>query len=170
MVRLVIDDENVLHAHEVGHDALEHLPFRFQRIQFVTTTPLKKLAPAFRQVDTLTKFESVIVGDDDLGSIHLFNHVAWNKFATDIIAVRVVRLKNAQTIFDRQAWGTDQKASGEMFARWVSHRVNSLPRDDHRHNGCLARARCQFQREAHQLGVRIPVRGREMFKYALSVF
>ena len=35
VVRLVVEDEDVLHAHQVGHHALEHLAFGFQRVQFL---------------------------------------------------------------------------------------------------------------------------------------
>ena len=34
-MRLVVEDEDVLHAHQVGHHALEHLAFGFQRVQFL---------------------------------------------------------------------------------------------------------------------------------------
>jgi hypothetical protein len=39
VVRLVIDDEDILHAHQVGHYALEHLAFGLLRVQFLTTRP-----------------------------------------------------------------------------------------------------------------------------------
>ena len=35
VVRLVVEHEDVLHAHEVGHDPLEHLAFGFQGVQFL---------------------------------------------------------------------------------------------------------------------------------------
>ncbi len=39
VVRLVVEDEDVLHAHQVGHDALEHLAFGLQRVQLVAVRP-----------------------------------------------------------------------------------------------------------------------------------
>ena len=33
VVRLVVEDEDVLHAHQVGHDALDHLAFGLQRVE-----------------------------------------------------------------------------------------------------------------------------------------
>ena len=45
VVRLVVEDEDVLHAHQVGHDALEHLAFGFQRVQFVAVGPCSSWRP-----------------------------------------------------------------------------------------------------------------------------
>jgi hypothetical protein len=44
VVRLVIDGEDVLHAHQVGHRALEHLAFCFKRLHFLSRATLKELA------------------------------------------------------------------------------------------------------------------------------
>ena len=35
VVRLVVEHEDVLQAHQVGHDPLEHLAFGFQRVQLL---------------------------------------------------------------------------------------------------------------------------------------
>ena len=32
-MRLVVERHDVLHAHEAGHDALQHLPLGLQRVQ-----------------------------------------------------------------------------------------------------------------------------------------
>ena len=56
-----------------------------------------------------------------------------------------------------------------MLARRAPHRVDRLPRDDHGHDGGLACAGGQFQRQAHQFGIGISVRRREMVKQALPV-
>ena len=66
-MRLVVEDEDVLHAHQIGHDALQHLPFGFERVQFVAAT-LKQATAALRKLDALAKLEGVIVRDDDLGA------------------------------------------------------------------------------------------------------
>ena len=39
VVGLVVEHEDVLEAHEVGHDALEHLPLGFQRVQLGARAP-----------------------------------------------------------------------------------------------------------------------------------
>ena len=46
VMRLVVDDEDVLHAHQVRHDALEHLAFGFKRLGFLARAALEKLASA----------------------------------------------------------------------------------------------------------------------------
>lgn len=33
MMGFIIDDEDSLHPHQVGHDTLQHLAIRFQRLQ-----------------------------------------------------------------------------------------------------------------------------------------
>ena len=67
VVGLVIDHEDVLHAHQVGHDALDHLAFGLQRLQVVASAALEELASAFGKLDALAQLEGVVVGDDDLG-------------------------------------------------------------------------------------------------------
>ena len=43
----IVDDEDVFHAHEVGHDALEHLAFGFKRFRRFACATLEELTPAF---------------------------------------------------------------------------------------------------------------------------
>lgn len=93
VVCLISDDVDILHAHQVRHHALEHLTFGLLRVQFLTNAPLKELTSAFGQVNALAKFESVVVGDDDLGPVHIIEHVARNEFAAGVIAVGVVGLR-----------------------------------------------------------------------------
>jgi hypothetical protein len=47
------------------------------------------------------KFETVVVGDDDLGAVHIVDHVAGNKFAALVVAVGVIWLEDAQAVFNR---------------------------------------------------------------------
>ena len=94
MVRLVIDDENVLHAHQVGHHTLEHLTLGFLRVQFLPTAPLQELASAFRQVDALARFEGVVVCDYNLGPFHVFEHIARNEFTARVVAVGIIGLED----------------------------------------------------------------------------
>ena len=42
VVRLVVDDQDVLHAHQVGHHPLEHLAFGLLRVQFIARAALKQ--------------------------------------------------------------------------------------------------------------------------------
>ena len=45
VVRLVVEDEDVLHTHQVGHDPLEHLAFGFERVQFLADGPCSSARP-----------------------------------------------------------------------------------------------------------------------------
>ena len=43
VMRLIVQHQDVLHAHQIGHDPLEHLPFGFEGVQFFAT-PLKQVS------------------------------------------------------------------------------------------------------------------------------
>jgi hypothetical protein len=116
MVRFVVDGQDVLHAHEVGHHALKHLAFSFLRVEVITRAALKQGAASRGKFDAFAKLEGVVVGDDDLGPIHIVEHVAGNKLTAGVVAIRIVGLEHAQAVFDRQAGRADQKAAREMFA------------------------------------------------------
>ena len=45
VVGLVVDHQDVLHAHQVGHDALEHLPFGLERVQSSSPRPWSSERP-----------------------------------------------------------------------------------------------------------------------------
>ena len=68
VMRLVVEHQDVLHAHQVGHHPLEHLPFGFQRVQFLAAA-LEQGTAAFGKLDALAQLEGVVVGDDDLGAV-----------------------------------------------------------------------------------------------------
>ena len=68
VMRLVIEHEDVLQAHQAGHHPLDHLSFGFQRIQLLPAT-LEQGSAALGKLDALAKLEGVVVGDDDLGAI-----------------------------------------------------------------------------------------------------
>ena len=87
VVRLVIDHEHVLHAHEIRHDSLNHLSFGFEGFRRVSSSALEELASAFAEINALAPHEGVIVRDDDLGLLNFFNHVARDKFASGEVAI-----------------------------------------------------------------------------------
>ena len=103
VVRLVVDDEDVLHAHQVGHHPLEHLAFGFLRVEFFAAAALKQRAATGGKLDAFAEFEGVVVGDDDLGAVHVVEHVAGNKFAAGVVAVGIVGLEDAQPVLDGEA-------------------------------------------------------------------
>ena len=53
MVRLVVEHQDVLDAHQVRHDTLEHLPFGFSGVQLVAGAAPEQRASAGRQLDAL---------------------------------------------------------------------------------------------------------------------
>ena len=167
VVRLVVEHQDVLHAHQVGHHALEHLAFGFQRVQFLAAA-LEQRAAALGEFDALAQLEGVVVGDDDLGPVHVVEHVAGNQFAVCVVAVGVVRLENAQAVLDGQPGRDDQKAARELLAAGPAHGVDGLPGDQHGHDGGLAGAGGELQGQAQQFGVGVVVGVGQVLEEALA--
>ena len=157
VVGLVVDGHDVFQAHQVGHDALEHLALGFLGQRGITRAALQQLATTLGQLDALPHLEGVVIGDDDLGSAHVVQHVAGQQLAVFVIAVGVVGLQDAQAVFDGEARCANQKATCEIFAGGPAHRVDGLPGDQHGHDGGFARAGGKLQGQAHQLRVGILV-------------
>ncbi len=111
----------------------------------------------------------MVVGDNDLGPVHVVEHVAGNELTAGVVAVGVVGLEDTQPIFDRQAGGTDQKATREMLACRTAHSIDRLPRDEHRHHRRLAGACGKLQREPHEFRVGVSIRRSEVIEQPLAV-
>jgi hypothetical protein len=86
VVRLVVEDEDVLHRHQFRHDALEHLPVGLERVE-LGGAALEELPAAAGQVDPLAQVESVVVRDDDLRLAQLREYVRGDQLAALAIAV-----------------------------------------------------------------------------------
>jgi hypothetical protein len=80
VVRFVVDGQDVFHAHQVGHDALEHLAFGFGGDRS-SPAALEQLPAALGEFDAFAQFEGVVVGDDDLGAGDVVEQVARHQFA-----------------------------------------------------------------------------------------
>ena len=130
--------------------------------------PWSKRASAFGELDALAQLEGVVVGDDDLGPVDVVEHVARDQLAAGVVAVGIVRLEDAQAVLDRQAGRDDEKAAREVLAARAAHGVDRLPRDEHRHDGGLAGAGGELQREPHQFRIGVLVRAGEMVEQALA--
>ncbi|MOA34138.1 hypothetical protein D3C78_1554920 [compost metagenome] len=107
MVRFVVDDHDVFHAHQIRHHALNHLSFGFKRLRIIAGSPLEQLLATLGDLDAFTELEGVVVGDDDLGSRDVIQHVARHQLTVLVIAVRIVGLQHAQTILDGEARRTE---------------------------------------------------------------
>ena len=167
VVRLVVEDEDVLHAHQVGHDALEHLAFGLERVELLAAA-LEQRAAALRELDPLAELEGVVVGDDDLRALDVVEHVGRDQLAACVVAVGVVRLEDAQAVLDREPGRDDEEAAREALALRAADGVDRLPGDEHRHDGRLAGAGGELQREAQQLRVGVVVRVREVLEEPLA--
>ena len=152
MVRLVVEYEHVLEAHQLGHHALEHLAFGFERVQFFAAS-FQQRSSALGELHALAKFERVIIRDDDLRAVDVFEHVGRYELTRLIVAIRIVGLENPQPVLDRKTRRHDEKSAREPLALRVANRVDCLPSDDHRHDGRLAGAGREFQCDAQELGV-----------------
>ena len=80
-----------------------------------------------------------------------------DQIARAVVAVRVVRLQDAQAILDGQAGCDDEETAGEVFAAGPANGVERLPGDQHRHDGRLSGARGELQREPLDLRIRVGI-------------
>ena len=161
VVGFVVQDHHVLHAHELGHDALQHLTFGLEGPKLLAA-PLEQRAAALRQLQRVVQHERVVVGDDDLGSANVLEHVARHELPALVVAVGVVRLQDAQAFADREPGRHDEEAARESAAARAPDGVDRLPGDQHRHHGRLSRACRQFERQALESGVRIRAGARQV--------
>ena len=120
--------------------------------------PCSRARPPLRDVLDLARHEGVVVGDDDGGAVQVAEHVARHQFAALVVAVRVVGLQHAQAVADGQAGGHHQEAAREPPAARMAHRVDGLPRDQHRHHRGLAGAGGELERQPREAGVGLLVR------------
>ncbi len=153
MVRLVIDHEDVFHTHQIRHDALDHLALGLGGQDVVAGAAFEELATAFGNLDALTQLEGVVVGNDDLGAVHLVEHVARHQFAVLVVAVRIVRLEDLEAVLDGEAGGDDEESTSERLAAGAANRVDRLPGDEHGHDCRLASAGGELERKPHEIRV-----------------
>lgn len=88
MVRLVVDDDDILERQQLAAGSLEHGAFGFRRLDR-GVTPLQEGAPDLRQLHHLTAFEGVVIGQDDLGLGDIEQHVGRHQLAFGVVVVRV---------------------------------------------------------------------------------
>ena len=99
----------------------------------------------------------MVVGDDYPGTLKVSEHVSRHHFSAGVVAIRVFGLEHAQPVFDRDAWSHYQETPSEAPAVRVPDGVDGLPCDDHGHDGGLAGAGGQLQRQARQLRVGVVI-------------
>jgi hypothetical protein len=90
-----------------------------------------------------------------------------HRSARDVLK-RTCRVEDPKPIFDGQARSADQKAAGEISASLASRRIDRLPCDEHGHDGGLACAGGEFQREPHQLRIGVFIRRSEMIQHTFA--
>ena len=167
VVGLVVDRQDLLQAHEVGHDPLQHLAGGLLGVEGLAPAALEELAVALGDIQALAAAKGVVVGDDDLGALDRVQQVGGDQFAAGVVAVGVVGLEDAQPVLDGDAGGDDEEAPGEAFAIAVAVGVDDLPGDEHGHDGGLAGAGGELEGQALQIGVGVAVGGLEMVEKAL---
>ena len=104
VVGLVVDDQDVLEAHEVGHDALEHLAFGLGRLK-VGAPAFEEGAAALGNLEALAQLEGVVVGDDDLGAGDFGQQIGRDQFAVLVVVVRVAGQDDPEPVADGDAGG-----------------------------------------------------------------
>ena len=93
VVGFVVQDQNVLRAHELGHHSLQHLAFGLASIER-QAPPLKKCPAYLRDLNSFPAPEGVVVGDDNLRPVQSGQQVDRNQHTVAVAAVRVVRFQH----------------------------------------------------------------------------
>ena len=131
--------------------------------------PCSRARPPLREFELLALLEGVVVGDDDAGLVQVVEHVAGDEFPAGVVGVGVVRLQDAQAVLDRDARRRHEEPAREAAAAGAADGVDRLPGDDHRHDGRLAGAGRQLERQAGEAGVGLLVGGVEVVEEAAAV-
>jgi hypothetical protein len=102
MMGLIVQHQDILQAHQFGHDPLQHLPFGFERIERLAAA-LQQRSAALRQLHALAELEGVIVGNDNLRPLQVAQHIAGHELAALIVAIGIVGLEHAQPVADGES-------------------------------------------------------------------
>ena len=121
------------------------MAFRLLRLNLFPGSSRKKLPSALGKFYAVAHFEGVVIGDDDLGPIHIVEHVIGHQLTVFVITGRVIGLQHTETIFNRQAGATNEKSPREQFTPRAAHCIDGLPSDDHGHDCGFACASSQFK-------------------------
>ena len=162
-MRFVVEHDDLLHAHQVRHDPLKHLPLGLLRGQLLAPA-LKKRATALRKIKRLSELEGVVIRDDDLGTIEIAEHLVWHKLPALVVTVWVVRMQDAQPIANGDAGSNDEEPACELRTIWPSDRVDGLPRDQHRHDRRLASTGRELEGESREARVGLLIGDIEMLE------
>ena len=167
VVGFVVEDDDVFYAHEIAKDALHHLAFGLAGEEIVAAAAFEESLATGGDGDFFAELEGVVIGDDDLRLADFREHVRREDLAGFVVTLDFVGQKDVEAILDGDAGGDDEEAFGKEFRGRVAGGVDRLPCDDHGHDGGLARAGGELERDAEEGGVRLGIRG---FEILLELF
>ena len=153
VVGFVVDDEDVFEAHEFRHDALDHLAFGFFGFEIFAVAAFEESAGAFGYVQPFARFEGVVIRDDDPGFTDLRKHVPRDEFAGFVITVGVVRLQDAEAVFNGEAGGDDEEAARKLRTAGAACGIDGLPGHEHGHHGGFAGSCGELEGKPEKFGV-----------------
>jgi|688.fasta_scaffold209968_2 hypothetical protein len=111
VVGFVVEQDDILQAHQIGRDALNHLAFGFECIERLADAALGQLPAPIGEFEFLVAFKGVEVGDDDYCASDTIEHIVGIDLAGFVVAVWIVGLEDSESISDREAWGDDEKTA-----------------------------------------------------------
>lgn len=151
VVRLIVDNDDVLAARDVAADAADHL---FWCLAERVLRPV--VQDGLREpggVAALARKKPMIVGDHDPNLAEPLAHLWWQQVPLPEVVVGVGGQQDSQPVADRDSWRDDEKGVAEACVLPILDLVQCLPGNEHAHDNRLAAAGRHLHGHSRQAGV-----------------
>lgn len=91
VMRLVVDNNDILHAEQIFARALQHFAFGFFGNQFFVAPPGQNRFANLIRIEPPAPTQSMKIGDDDLRLAHLGQHLLRHEMAACVVTLRIGR-------------------------------------------------------------------------------
>ena len=153
VVRLVVEDHDVLRIAEDPADSPDHLRRRLPEAFIVAVRAGQNSLRERGGLNLLPPDEGVVVGHENRGRLEPIELVGGHEVHRPVIVAGIVRVEDPESVADRDPGGDDEEPVAEPAVLRVGGLVERLPGDEHRHQDGLAGARGHLEREPRQPAV-----------------
>ncbi len=159
VVRLVVEDHEILRGAEHPADAADHLARRFLEPVEVAARAGEDLLGQCRCLLLLPSDEGVVVGDLDRRRLESVQLLRRHEVHRPVEGLGIVGQEHAEAVADGDPRRDDEEAGAEPLVVRVGELVERLPGDQHPHHDGLARTRGHLECEPGQRVVESGVLG-----------